>query len=164
MHVHHWSLYVSLSLSSITLLYHHHPEIHTRAENTSANRHTKKTPATIARAAPKFVLFHALSFKSTRHAINIKAEFMYQALGGSWHIYNWWQNAHVHAHTRTRAPSRTRPLTSVCQSPHNSSRARGAQKKKKKPKEMRICICCEAIIIHASIIFTRAPISARHTH
>lgn len=41
MHVHHWSLYVSLSLSSITLLY-HHPEIHTRA-NTSVNRHTKNT-------------------------------------------------------------------------------------------------------------------------
>lgn len=76
MHVHHWSLYVSLSLSSITLLY-HHPEIHARAQPG-----TQKTPATIAQAAPKFVLFHALSFKSTRHAINIKAEFTYQAPGG----------------------------------------------------------------------------------
>lgn len=86
MHVHHWSLYVSLSLSSITLLY-HHPEIHTRAQ-TQARTGTQKTPTTIAQVAPKFVLFHALSFKATRHAINIKAEFMYQALGGSWHIYN----------------------------------------------------------------------------
>lgn len=57
---------------------------YTRARKTS----TQKTPATISQAAPKFVLFHTLSFKSTRHAINIKAEFMYQALGRSWHIYN----------------------------------------------------------------------------
>lgn len=49
---------------------------HTRAQ-TQARTGTQKTPATIAQAAPKFVLFHALSFKSTRHAINIKAEFMY---------------------------------------------------------------------------------------
>lgn len=39
-------------------------------------------------------------------------------------------------HAHTREPPRTPPLTSVCQSPHNSSRARGPKEKTQRNEDM----------------------------